>query len=111
MPEMADIAACISALEPRIVGKPLQRVRLASAFLLRTAQPPLATMEGRIVRELRTIGKRILARSEWNRRAHEQSSSQTLPLQKMRCYDAYLPSTKTRGRVGNGPPGAIRLAA
>ncbi len=59
MSEMPDIAAYISALEPRIVGKALQRVRLASAFLLRTAQPPLATVEGRIVRELRTIGKRI----------------------------------------------------
>jgi len=40
MPELPDISACITALEPRIVGQPLERVRLASAFLLRTAQPP-----------------------------------------------------------------------
>jgi formamidopyrimidine-DNA glycosylase len=59
MPELPDIAAYISALEPRIVGQPLLTVRLASAFLLRTAQPPLASVEGRIVRELRRIGKRI----------------------------------------------------
>jgi len=59
MPELPDIAAYLSALEPRIVGKSLERVRLASAFLLRTAQPPLASVEGRIVRELRRIGKRI----------------------------------------------------
>lgn len=59
MPELPDIAAYITALEPRIVGQPLQRVRLQSAFLLRTAQPPLTTVEGRIVRELRHIGKRI----------------------------------------------------
>ncbi len=59
MPELPDIAAYITALEPRIVGQPLQRVRLASAFLLRTAQPPLADVEGRIVRELRRVGKRI----------------------------------------------------
>ena len=59
MPELPDIAAYISALEPRIVGQPLERVRLASAFLLRTVQPPLTTVEGRIVRELRRIGKRI----------------------------------------------------
>ena len=59
MPELPDIAAYISALEPRIVGQPLVRVRLASAFLLRTAQPPLANVEGRVVRELRRIGKRI----------------------------------------------------
>jgi formamidopyrimidine-DNA glycosylase len=59
MPELPDIAAYITALEPRIVGQPLLKVRLASAFLLRTAQPPLASVEGRIVRELRRIGKRI----------------------------------------------------
>jgi formamidopyrimidine-DNA glycosylase len=62
MPELPDIAAYISALEPRIVGQPLDHVRLASAFLLRTAQPPLASVEGHIVRELRRIGKRIAIR-------------------------------------------------
>ena len=59
MPELPDIAAYITALEPRIVGQPLERVRLASAFLLRTAHPPLADAEGRVVRELRRLGKRI----------------------------------------------------
>jgi formamidopyrimidine-DNA glycosylase len=59
MPELPDIAAYITALEPRIVGQPLQRVRLQSAFLLRTAQPPLADVEGRVVHELRRVGKRI----------------------------------------------------
>jgi len=60
MPELPDIAAYISALEASIVGQPLLKVRLASAFLLRTAQPPLASVEGRVVRELRRIGKRIV---------------------------------------------------
>ena len=59
MPELPDIAAYIGALESRIVGQPLERVRLASPFLLRTSQPPLASVEGRTVRELRRIGKRI----------------------------------------------------
>ena len=59
MPELPDIAAYISALEPRIVGQPLVRVRLANVFLLRTVQPPIAEVEGRTVRELRRIGKRI----------------------------------------------------
>jgi formamidopyrimidine-DNA glycosylase len=59
MPELPDIAAYISALERRIVGQPLEQVRLASAFLLRTAQPPIASVEGHVVRELRRIGKRI----------------------------------------------------
>jgi formamidopyrimidine-DNA glycosylase len=59
MPELPDISAYITALEPRLLGQPLEHVRLASAFLLRTAQPPLTEAEGRIVRELRRIGKRI----------------------------------------------------
>jgi formamidopyrimidine-DNA glycosylase len=59
MPELPDIAAYITALEPRIVGQPLERIRLQSAFLLRTAQPPLTDVEGHAVRELRRIGKRI----------------------------------------------------
>ena len=59
MPELPDIAAYITALEARIVGQPLEHIRLASPFLLRTAQPPLASAEGREVIELRRIGKRI----------------------------------------------------
>src|SRR3984893_8064279 len=59
MPELPDIAAYISALEARIVGQPVKQVRLASPFLLRTAQPPVTSVEGRVVRELRRIGKRI----------------------------------------------------
>jgi formamidopyrimidine-DNA glycosylase len=59
MPELPDIAAYLRALEPRIVGQPLERVRLANPFLLRTADPPLAAVDGRTVRELRRIGKRI----------------------------------------------------
>jgi formamidopyrimidine-DNA glycosylase len=60
MPELPDIAAYISALEARIVGQPVKQVRLASPFLLRTAQPPVSSVEGRVVRELRRIGKRIV---------------------------------------------------
>jgi formamidopyrimidine-DNA glycosylase len=59
MPELPDITAYITALEPRILGQPLERVRLASVFLLRTVDPPLSSVEGRTVRALRRIGKRI----------------------------------------------------
>jgi formamidopyrimidine-DNA glycosylase len=59
MPELPDIAAYISALKPRIVGRKLEQVRVASPFLLRTVQPPLTSAEGRTVHELRRIGKRI----------------------------------------------------
>jgi formamidopyrimidine-DNA glycosylase len=59
VPELPDIAAYISALGDRIVGHPVERVRLASPFLLRTAQPPISSAEGRTVREIRRVGKRI----------------------------------------------------
>jgi formamidopyrimidine-DNA glycosylase len=59
MPELPDITAYITALEPRILGQPLEHARVASAFLLRTVQPPVASVEGRVVRELRRIGKRV----------------------------------------------------
>ena len=59
MPELPDIAAYISALEPLILAQPLNHVRLISVFLLRTVDPPLASVEGKSVLALRRIGKRI----------------------------------------------------
>ena len=59
MPELPDITAYINALEARVVGQTLERVRLGSVFLLRSVDPPLSAAEGKTVRELRRIGKRI----------------------------------------------------
>jgi formamidopyrimidine-DNA glycosylase len=59
MPELPDITAYLHALEPRILGQPLERVRINSAFLLRTARPSIESVEGRTVKQLRRIGKRI----------------------------------------------------
>ena len=59
MPELPDIEAYVDALRARILARPLESVRLASPFLLRTASPPLQSAEGRAVTELRRIGKRI----------------------------------------------------
>jgi formamidopyrimidine-DNA glycosylase len=59
MPELPDINAYLCALEARIVGEVLIKVRVASAFVLRTAQPPIADVEGHVVRELKRIGKRV----------------------------------------------------
>ena len=60
MPELPDISAYLSALQERIVGQPLQRVRLNSPFLLRTAAPPLSEAVGNQITELRRIGKRVV---------------------------------------------------
>jgi len=59
VPELPDISAYLTALEERILGQRLAQVRVASAFLLRTAVPPLASADGREVVALRRIGKRI----------------------------------------------------
>jgi formamidopyrimidine-DNA glycosylase len=59
MPELPDISAYLSALQERVVGQPLQGVRINSAFLLRTAQPPIADAAGHVVTSLRRIGKRV----------------------------------------------------
>jgi formamidopyrimidine-DNA glycosylase len=59
MPELPDITAYIAALEARILGQKLERVRLQSVFVLRTVDPPVTAAEGGVVKELRRIGKRI----------------------------------------------------
>ena len=60
MPELPDIVAYLAALEPRIIGQRLERIRLASPFLLRTVDPPITASTGRTVRGLRRLGKRIV---------------------------------------------------
>ena len=59
MPELPDIVVYIEAIEKRILGQTLEHVRVASPFLLRTANPALASLEGRKVVQLRRMGKRI----------------------------------------------------
>ena len=59
MPELPDIAAYLSALETRVLGKRLERLRVTSPFLLRTARPRVDEVEGCEVRSLRRVGKRI----------------------------------------------------
>jgi len=59
MPELPDIVAYMHALEPRVVGQKIEHIRLATPFLLRTAEPPIEEVEGREVRKMRRIGKRI----------------------------------------------------
>lgn len=60
MPELPDVTIYIEALKPRILGRTLERVRLASPFFLRSTDPPLAEAEGKRVAELARLGKRIV---------------------------------------------------
>ena len=59
MPELPDIAVYIEALRARILGAKLESTRITHPFLLRTFEPPLATLHGRRVVELRRVGKRV----------------------------------------------------
>jgi formamidopyrimidine-DNA glycosylase len=60
MPELPDITAYLTALDPRVVGQPLEHLRIASPLLLRTAIPRIDSIEGKTIRALRRIGKRIV---------------------------------------------------
>lgn len=59
MPELPDITVYIEALEKRILGKKLDRILISGPFLLRTVSPPITSIEGKRVRQLRRVGKRI----------------------------------------------------
>jgi formamidopyrimidine-DNA glycosylase len=59
MPELPDITIYLEALERRVLGQMLNRARVASPFVLRTAMPPLASLQGRKVVAIRRLGKRI----------------------------------------------------
>jgi formamidopyrimidine-DNA glycosylase len=59
MPELPDIEAYLTALQPRVLGQRLERIRLASPFLLRTVQPSPVDVEGHVVTDLKRVGKRI----------------------------------------------------
>ena len=60
MPELPDVAVYVEGLAARIAGTKLERVRLASPFVLRTALPPINEAEGRMVTGVRRMGKRIV---------------------------------------------------
>ncbi len=66
MPELPDILVYVACLAPRIVGRRLERVRVAAPFLLRTVEPPLASVEGRTVEGVRRVGKRIVLALDHN---------------------------------------------
>ena len=67
MPELPDVAVYIEALEARIAGETLQRIRLASPFLLRSVDPPVNDVLNRRVIGLRRLGKRIVIGLEGDR--------------------------------------------
>ena len=59
MPELPDIVVYLEALEPRVLGQALAKIRIVDAFVLRTAVPPIDSLVGRKIERLRRLGKRI----------------------------------------------------
>ena len=64
MPELPDILLYLHALRPRVVGRRVEAVRLASPFLLRSIDPPLSAIEGRTILGLQRLGKRVVFEAE-----------------------------------------------
>jgi formamidopyrimidine-DNA glycosylase len=60
VPELPDVELYLSALRPRLVGQPVERVRVSSPFFVRTFDPPIAALEGKRVRGLSRMGKRLV---------------------------------------------------
>jgi len=60
MPELPDVDVYCEALNARVRGQPLLHVRIVNPFVLRTVDPPLASLENRVVRDVRRLGKRIV---------------------------------------------------
>jgi formamidopyrimidine-DNA glycosylase len=60
VPELPDIELYRAALVPRVVGRPLSALRIASPFVLRTVEPPASALVGRMVTDVRRLGKRIV---------------------------------------------------
>ena len=60
MPELPDVELYLSALRPRVVGRAVERVRVSSPFFVRTFDPPLASIEGKEIRALTRVGKRLV---------------------------------------------------
>jgi len=60
MPELPDVELYLAALRPRVVGRAVERVRVSSPFFVRTFDPPLAAIEGKQIRALTRVGKRLV---------------------------------------------------
>jgi formamidopyrimidine-DNA glycosylase len=90
MPELPDVVVYLECLRPRVVGRVLDRVRLASPFLLRSVDPPLSEFDGRRVVDLGRLGKRLVFAFE---------SDLFLVLHLMIAGRLHWPGKKTRGTL------------
>ena len=60
MPELPDVELYLSALRPRVIGRVIERVRVASPFFVRSYDPPISAVEGHTIQSLSRVGKRLV---------------------------------------------------
>jgi formamidopyrimidine-DNA glycosylase len=60
VPERPDIELYLAALRPRVAGRTIEQVRVASPFFVRTYDPPAAAVAGHTIQSLSRLGKRIV---------------------------------------------------
>jgi formamidopyrimidine-DNA glycosylase len=106
MPELPDVTVYIEHVARRTVGHPLERIRLASPFLLRTADPPIATVNGRVVKRVSRLGKRIVLTFETEAKGKAKKDDE------LHLVIHLMVAGRFRWKPhGAGVPGKIGLAA
>lgn len=60
MPELPDVVVYLERLEPLVLGRQIERVRVLNPFVLRSVEPPIASVEGKQITSLLRLGKRIV---------------------------------------------------
>jgi formamidopyrimidine-DNA glycosylase len=121
VPELPDLTVYAEALQARVLGRPLEQVRLTSPFLLRTAEPPLACATGRPVRAVRRLGKRLVLSLEGDLhlalhlmiagRLHWKAAGVALPSRKALLALDFPDGTLTLTEAGTRRRAALHLVA
>lgn len=121
MPELPDITLYLEALERRVLGRTLEQVRIAGPSLLKTAQPPISSAEGKRVVALRRVGKRIAMGLEddlWlvlhlmiSGRLHWQESASKAPPRKGVAVFRFSNGTLSLSEAGSQKRASLHLVA
>jgi formamidopyrimidine-DNA glycosylase len=107
MPELPDVTVYVEHLARRTVGHPLEKLRLASPFLLRTAEPPITAVLGREVRSVSRLGKRIVLTFATDTKDRKKARDEALHL-----VIHLMVAGRFRWKTAGAPvPGRIGLAA
>ena len=116
MPELPDVTVYVEHLARRTIGHPLEKIRLASPFLLRTADPPIAAVYGREVRRLSRLGKRIVftfaPETKQDGASRASARARSTPEEPLHLVIHLMIAGRFRWKPAGAPvPGKVGLAA